>query len=203
MELLRLRFNEQARSQRRRTTSPLADNQATGGLPPWREVVSPHQDVAGGQYQQAEFAADLWQVYLGGGVAEYQDPTEFFRRTFLTDSLRRLLINGVKRLSDNDGDPVVQLQTNFGGGKTHSMLALYHLFSGTSHSRLPGIDDLMQEAGTVQLPAVKRVVLVGNRISPGSPAIKADGTEVRTLWGELAWQLGYASGGRQRSPQSL
>ena len=195
MELLRLRFNEQARFQRRRTTSPLADNQATGGLPPWREVVSPHPDVAGGQYQQAEFAADLWQVYLGGGVAEYQDPAEFFRRTFLTDSLRRLLINGVKRLSDNDGDPVVQLQTNFGGGKTHSMLALYHLFSGTPHSQLPGIDDLMQEAGTLQLPEVKRVVLVGNRISPGSPAIKRDGTEVRTLWGELAWQLGYTSGG--------
>ena len=195
MELLRLRFNEQARSQRRRTTSQVADDQATGGLPPWREVISPHQDVAGGQYQQAEFAADLWQVYLGGGVAEYQDPIEFFRRTFLTDSLRRLLINGVKRLSDNDGDPVVQLQTNFGGGKTHSMLALYHLFSGTSHSQLPGIDDLMQEAGTLQLPEVKRVVLVGNRISPGSPAIKGDGTEVRTLWGELAWQLGYESGG--------
>ena len=132
---------------------------------------------------------------MGGGVAEYQDPIEFFRRTFLTDSLRRLLINGVKRLSDNDGDPVVQLQTNFGGGKTHSMLALYHLFSRTSHSQLPGIDDLMQEAGTIQLPGVKRVVLVGNRISPGNPAIKADGTEVRTLWGELAWQLGYASGG--------
>ena len=75
------------------------------------------------------------------------------------------------------------------------MLALYHLFSGTSHSQLPGIDDLMQEAGTLQLPEVKRVVLVGNRISPGSPAIKTDGTEVRTLWGELAWQLGYASGG--------
>ena len=48
MELLRLRFNEQARFQRRRTTSPLADNQATGGLPPWREVISPHPDVAGG-----------------------------------------------------------------------------------------------------------------------------------------------------------
>ena len=195
MELLRLRFNEQARAQRRRTATPAAENQATGGLPAWREVVSPHQDVANGQYQQAEFAADLWQVYLGGGVAEYQDPIEFFRRTFLTDSLRRLLINGVKRLSDNGGDPVVQLQTNFGGGKTHSMLALYHLFSGTSHSQLPGIDDLMQEAGTLQLPDIKRVVLVGNRISPGSPAIKADGTEVRTLWGELAWQLGYASGG--------
>ena len=53
-----------------------------GGLPPWREVVSPHQTWPAGQYQQAEFAADLWQVYLGGGVTEYQDPIEFFRRTF-------------------------------------------------------------------------------------------------------------------------
>ena len=53
----------------------------------------------------------------------------------------------------------------------------------------------MQEAGTVQLPAVNRVVLVGNRISPGNPVVKTDGTEVRTLWGELAWQLGLASGG--------
>ena len=147
------------------------------------------------QYQQAEFAADLWQVHLGGGAAEYQDPAEFFRRTFLTGSLRQLLINGIKRLSINEGDPVVQLQTNFGGGKTHSMLALYHLFSETSHGQLPGIDDLMQEAETQHLPEVNRVVLVGNRISPGNPVTKEDGTEVRTLWGELAWQLGHASGG--------
>ena len=194
-ELLRLRFSEQARAQRRRTTPPVAETTAVGGLPPWREVVSPHQDVAGGSYRQAEFAADLWQVYLKEGVSEYQDPAEFFRRTYLTDSLRQLLINAVERLDRNDGDPVVQLQTNFGGGKTHSMLALYHLFSGAPHGNLPGVDDLMQEAGTVQLPAVNRVVLVGNRISPGNPVVKADGTEVRTLWGELAWQLGLASGG--------
>ena len=199
MELLRLRFAEQARTQRRRTTSPVAESQTVSGLPAWREIVSPHQDVAGGQYQQAEFAADLWQVYLGEAVAEYQDPAEFYRRTFLTDSLRRLLINAVKRLSANEGDPVVQLQTNFGGGKTHSMLALFHLFSGSPHGQLSGVDDLMQEAGTSQLPAVNRVVLVGNRISPGNPIVKGDGTEVRTLWGELAWQLGLASGGEEEA----
>ena len=194
-ELLRLRFSEQARAQRRRTTAPITETTAVGGLPPWREVVSPHQDVAGGSYRQAEFAADLWQVYLGEAVSEYQDPAEFFRRTYLTDSLRLLLVNAVQRLDQNERDPVVQLQTNFGGGKTHSMLALYHLFSGVPHGNLPGVDDLMQEAGTLQLPAVNRVVLVGNRISPGNPVVKADGTEVRTLWGELAWQLGLASGG--------
>ena len=188
MELLRLRFAEQARAQRRRTTGQVVENQSTGGLPPWREVVSPHQDVAGGHYQQAEFAADLWQVYMGEGVSEYQDPSEFFRRTYLTDSLRRLLVNAVQRLSRNEGDPVVQLQTNFGGGKIHSMLALYHLFSGAPHGQLSGVDDLMQEVGTIQLPEVNRVVLVGNRISPGNPVIKADGTQVRTLWGELVDQ---------------
>src|SRR5271170_5271421 len=101
-----------------------------------------------------------------------------------------MLVGGVQRLSGQGGDPVVQLQTNFGGGKTHSMLALYHLFSGTKANDLPGIDTILQEAGTDKLPTAKRVVLVGNKISPGNPVKKADGTIVRTLWGELAWQLG-------------
>jgi predicted AAA+ superfamily ATPase len=85
---------------------------------------------------------------------------------------------------------VVQLQTNFGGGKTHSMLALYHLFSGIAPSELTGVDAVMQEAGAKKLPTARRVVLVGNKISPGNPVTKSDGTVVRTLWGELAWQLG-------------
>src|SRR5207302_5404742 len=91
--------------------------------------------------------------------------------------------------------PVVQLQTNVGGGKTHSMLALYHLFSGTAPGELVGIDAVLKDAGASKLPKVKRVVLVGNKISPGNPVVKGDGTVVRTLWGELAWQLGVAAGG--------
>ena len=162
---------------------------ATGNLKPWREVVTPHKDVASGRYQQAEFAADLWQVHLGEGTDEYRNPVEFFRRTFLTESLRRLLVGAVQRLTGGGGDPVVQLQTNFGGGKTHSMLALYHLFSGTPPRELAGMDAVMEEAGK-SLPTAQRVVLVGNKISPGNPVTKPDGTVVRTLWGELAWQLG-------------
>jgi predicted AAA+ superfamily ATPase len=84
----------------------------------------------------------------------------------------------------------VQLQTNFGGGKTHSMLALYHLFSGVSPGDLAGIDTVLAEAGVKTVPRAKCVVLVGNKISPGNPVTKPDGTVVRTLWGELAWQLG-------------
>src|SRR3989454_453034 len=174
MELLHVRFDEQVRSEKRRSASTAIVNQAAGNLTPWREVVSPHKDVASGRYQQAEFAADLWQVYLGEGTDEYRKPVEFFRRTFLTESLKLLLSRAVQRLAGQGGDPVGQLQTNFGGGKTHSMLALYHLFSGTAPSGLPGIDSVMQDAEVTTLPTAKRVVLVGNKISPGNPVTKPD-----------------------------
>jgi predicted AAA+ superfamily ATPase len=192
MELRRLVFEEQVRGEKRKAGGSLIEPASAGSLKSWREVVTPHADVASGRYQQAEFAADLWQVHLGEGSDEYRSPVEFFRRTFLTESLERLLIGGVQRLSALGGDPVVQLQTNFGGGKTHSMLALYHLFGGAAAADLAGVDALLAEAGVKTLPRAKRVVLVGNKISPGNPVRKHDGTIVRTLWGELAYQLGGA-----------
>ncbi|MEO8125226.1 MAG: Swt1 family HEPN domain-containing protein, partial [Burkholderiales bacterium] len=190
MELLRVRFDEQARSEKRKTAGTAIESAAAGSLKPWREVVTPHKDVASGRYQQAEFAADLWQVHLGQGTDEYKNPVEFFRRTFLTESLKGMLVGAVRRLAGKGGDPVVQLQTNFGGGKTHSMLALYHLFSGVAPTELAGIDAVMKEAEATKLTPARRVVLVGNKISPGNPSTKSDGTVVHTLWGELAWQLG-------------
>ena len=190
LELRRLTFEEQVRNEKKKVGGSLIESAAAGTLKPWREVVTPHADVASGRYQQAEFAADLWQVHIGQGGAEYKNPKEFFRRTYLTESLKRLLVGAVRRVNGEGGDPVVQLQTNFGGGKTHSMLALYHLFSGTPIADLAGVDAVMGEAGAKSLPKVQRVVLVGNKISPGNPATKPDGTVVRTLWGELAWQLG-------------
>ncbi len=203
MQLLRVRFDEQARSEKRKSSHPAIESPSSHGLKPWREVVSPHKDVASGKYQQAEFAADLWQVYLGQGSDEYRDPAEFFRRTFLTDSLGRLLSGAIRRLSGTGGDPVVQLQTNFGGGKTHSMLALYHLFSGTPTANLAGLDELMKDAEATKLPQVNRAVLVGNKISPGNPVTKPDGTVVNTLWGELAWQLGFAAGGLKEGKKAF
>lgn len=190
MELLRVRFDEQVRTEKRRSAGIAIEMQAQAGLKPWREVVNPHKDVASGKYQQAEFAADLWQVHMGEGSDEYRKPVEFFRRTYLTESLKGLLVGAAQRLSGAGGDPVVQLQTNFGGGKTHSMLALYHLFSGVSPNELLGVDTVLQEACVTRLPKVNRVVLVGNKLSPGNPSTKPDGTVIRTLWGELAWQLG-------------
>lgn len=190
MELRRLIYDEQVRSEKRKTGGLLIEAETIGSLKPWREIVTPHADVASGRYQQAEFAADLWQVHLGQGTNEYREPQEFFRRTYLTESLKRLLVCGVQRVTGKGGDPVVQLQTNFGGGKTHSMLALYHLFSGAKPGDLAGADAVLAEAGVKSLPSARRIVLVGNRISPGNPATKPDGTVVRTFWGELAYQLG-------------
>jgi len=168
------------------------------GLRPWREVIIPHDDVAKGRYDLAEFAADLHQVATKGDAtaAEYADPVEFYRRTYLTEGLSQLLVEAAKRLSGTGGVPVVDLQTTFGGGKTHSLIALWHLCSGLPLEAFPQeLQDLLRGAGVNQLPAVSRAALVGTKISPGQPG-RRDGIEVSTLWGELAWQLagkdGYA-----------
>jgi predicted AAA+ superfamily ATPase len=188
-ELIRVKFESQARK-----ATPARDVVLTaplGGLSPWRDVVQPHDDVARGRFALAEFAADLQQVRDGHGAPEYVDPVEFFRRTYLTVGLRRLLVGAVERISGRGGVPVVDLQTNFGGGKTHSMIALYHLFGGRPTHEMPQeVQDLLSEAGVSDLPEVRRAVLVGTKIAPGQPRTAEDGTEIRTLWGELAWQLG-------------
>ena len=190
LDLRREIYEEQMRSEKRKVNSALIAADMTSNLKPWRNVITPHDDVFSGRYQQAEFAADLWQVYLDEGSDEYRFPDEFFRRTFLTESLKSLLIGATQRLSGDSGDPVIQLQTNFGGGKTHSMLALYHLFGDMKPAELDGINAFFAENGIWEIPKVRRCVLVGTKISPGNPSLKPDGTMVRTLWGELAWQLG-------------
>lgn len=163
------------------------------GLKPWREIVTPHEDVATGTFSVAEFAADLEVVRKGGGKPEYSDPGLFFERTYLTVGLRQLLELGVRRIAGDGGQPVINCQTNFGGGKTHSLIALFHLFSGTPLTSLPPeVRNLVTSAGIDELPAVKRAVVVGNRFTAGQSDTKPDGTVVQTIWGEIAWQLGGA-----------
>ena len=139
-------FSEQARNKTRYQQLNM-EGTPQAGLKPWREIITPHPDVASGQYMQAEFAADLAQVYRGEGSDEYRDPHEFYRRTFLTVGLRDLLTGALERIGGTGGDPVVELQTNFGGGKTHSMLALFHLFSGVETGSLEGIEPVLKDAG--------------------------------------------------------
>lgn len=188
-ELMRVRFEEQARNETRKVATAPLEGRPGSGLRPWREVIAPQPDVASGRYQLAEFAADLAQVHNGLGSNEYLVPRDFFQRTFLTQGLRRLLVDALQRLSGQGGDPVVDLQTNFGGGKTHSLLALYHLFSGVPMSDLVGIEPVLREAGVNAPPQAQRAVLVGTELSPAQPRVKSDGCVINTLWGELAWQL--------------
>src|SRR3989442_2789720 len=138
-ELLRVRFEEQARNETRKVAVAPIEGKPVAGLRPWREIVTPHPDVASGRYQFAEFAADLAQVYHGIGSAEYRVPRDFFQRTFLTHGLRRLLVDALQRLCGTGGDPVVDLQTSFGCGQTHSLLAPYPAFSGAAVADLVGI----------------------------------------------------------------
>ncbi len=128
-------------------------------------------------------------MHRGAGSDEYRVPRDFFQRTYLTHGLKRLLINALQRLKGDAGDPIVDLQTNFGGGKTHSLLALYHLFSGVPVSDLVGIEPVLHEASSPRPPQAQRAVLVGYELSPAQPRTKPDGCVINTLWGELAWQL--------------
>jgi len=161
-------------------------------LKPWREIAVPHEDVHRGIFQQAEFAADITRVHSGSATAEYQDPVLFFQRTFITEGMAALLTSVAKRLSGTGGDPVIQLQTAFGGGKTHTMLAVLHMANGKSASaNLVGVPPLLDLAGVKVLPQAKVVVLDGIKLSASQPRV-IDGHALRTLWGELAWQLGGA-----------
>ena len=189
--ILRVKYTELARNEERRKTKRSDISVDTvAGLMPWREVVEPHQDVATGEFHQAELAADLAKVHNGSAPSEYRDPTEFFSRTYLTEGLSNLLIGAAKRLSSSGGDPVVELQTNFGGGKTHSMLALYHMAGGTPVDNLPGLDQLMSKNELKVPKKINRAILVGTSRGPQDIISLPKGQEIRTTWGELAWQLG-------------
>ncbi|WP_311347755.1 DUF499 domain-containing protein [Corynebacterium durum] len=192
-DLQRSVYEERNRREARRTNT--ATLKPGAGMKPWREVIQPHDDVARGEFTASEFAADLHMVRTGQALgSEYSDPVEFFNRTYITEGLWDLLSRALRRLNgEANASPVVNLQTNFGGGKTHSMLALYHLFNGKASQDFPQeVQELIKEAGSPKLDSlgVRRVALVGTYLQAGSGIQKEDGTAVHTLWGELAWQLG-------------
>ena len=166
-------------------------------LPSWRDVMQPHPDVAEGRYRAAEFAADLAQVSRGEGAIEYRDPVEFFARTYVTEGMAGLLVESLQRISGQGGEPVIQLKTAFGGGKTHSMLALYHMVRGGIRvDHIPSLKPIMERAGLQTLPKANVAVLVGTALDPTrkkNPANLPKYT-VNTIWGEMAYQLVTSAG---------
>ena len=163
-------------------------------MKPWREIAVPHPDVLEGTFLQSEFAADITAVHTGKATPEYQNATAFFQRTFITEGMSLLLTSVARRLNGQGGDPVIQLQTAFGGGKTHTMLAVYHLATRECPLKdLLGIPDLLDHAGIMDVPKARVVVLDGTARAPGQ-AWKDGKQTINTLWGELAWQLGRDEG---------
>jgi predicted AAA+ superfamily ATPase len=193
-DLRRVRFEKDQKQFQAAAEKGLSVRLDTAGLPAWRDVVEPHDDVAHGTFQLAQFAADLRQVAQGIARPEYGDPVQFFDRTYITRGLKYLLAQTMQRVNGIGGEPVIDLMTTFGGGKTHSEIAVYHLAGGTPTDSLLGMREICDELGVAGMPAgVNRAVIVGNDFSVLGMT-KPDGTVVNTIWGELAYQLGGKNG---------
>ena len=194
-----------AAAQPSQPTAPQRASRSSQNLKPWREVIVPSPDVALGSFQEAEFAADLQQVYDGrANATNYGNPVSFFNQTYITPGIATLLVNTLKRITGEGGDPVIQTKTGFGGGKTHSLIALYHLVSNSDALVNPTADDeesvrtsekireIMREAGydPDTSPRAKIAVLDGTFLAPTDQRSTDTGDPRNTLWGEMAYQLG-------------
>src|SRR2546426_11120691 len=117
------------------------------GMLPWREVSRPHSDIIQGRFELAVFAANLYEVYRGEAKSDYQYPERFFQRTYLTQGLREMVAGVIRRLeSKPGGESVVDLVTSCGGGKTHALIALYHIAQGgASAAKWPGLENVLKE----------------------------------------------------------
>lgn len=176
----------------KKTSAGVLQKNVGRNLPSWREIMQPHPDVAEGRYRAAEFAADLAQVSRGEGAYEYRDPVEFFARTYVTEGMAGLLVESLERISGKGGEPVIQLKTAFGGGKTHSMLALYHAVRGGINSlRVPNLKDILDRVGLDEFPKANVAVLVGTSLDPTKKKNPSNLPKytVSTIWGEMAYQL--------------
>lgn len=163
-------------------------------LKPWIEVALPHADVLANRFKESEFAADLFAVDAGHATDEYTQPESFYRITFLTEGLKRVLTTSLQRLAGVGGDPVIGLQTAFGGGKTHTMLAAYHLASADNLDLLEGVGDLARSAGVTRWTRPKVAVFVGSSKGTDESLVMKDGPRVHTLWGYIAWRLAGDAG---------
>ncbi len=151
-------------------------------LKPWREVAVPHRDIREARFDESTFAADLADVIADRGPVEYRDPETFFRKTYPTEGIVNLLAAVLSRLAGKDGEPVIQIQTPFGGGKTHSLVALYHLFKAEGECRRSELlERVLERSEVTAIPEAKVAVFVGTA---------ADPLKGKTPWGAIAEQLG-------------
>lgn len=145
-------------------------------MKPFHTIAVPHKDILEGKMTMNIFAADLWETYLGRTFSEYKDPNLFFKKTYITEGLKNLLYVVEKRLKGEGGDPVIQLQTPFGGGKTHALIALFHrakqwgakciVLSGSPMSAIQTMWGEIEKQMTGEISTLK-----GN-VSPGRESLR-------------------------------
>lgn len=154
-------------------------------LNPWSQVVRLHPDVEAGDTAVATYAIDLGALVAGDTNVPrvYRQAPDFFRATHLTSGLRRLLDDVLGGLAGGRGDRVLQLRSPFGGGKSHTLAALYHAAQDRSSlDQLPEGPDL-PDPGPVRI-----AVFDGEKFDVQGREV--NGRRVRTMWGLLAAQLG-------------
>ncbi|MCB0164247.1 MAG: ATP-binding protein [Anaerolineae bacterium] len=152
----------------------------------WFDIITPHADIRKGQFDEAVFAADVGDVADGNAPTDYSDPYLFFKKTYLTDGLTNLLTRVHDKLTTGQGNAVVQIQTPFGGGKTHSLVTIYHYLK---HGQK--VKDLLPEGIGLLTPRIS--VIAGNHWDPLAGK-SSDGLTRRTFWGEIGYQIGGQAG---------
>ncbi len=159
-------------------------------MDPWYKVAIPRKEVREGRsFNPDEFAIALEQVVAGTAPEDYRDPAKFFSRTCFTRALREHSGMVLRRLAGKteNTSPVLTLITQFGGGKTHTLTALYHITrNGKKASDYSGVSRVLKEAGIPAVPEAKVAVFVGNAWDP------QDGRE--TPWIDVARQLAGEKG---------
>ena len=163
-------------------------------LKPWYKVVTPREDLREGKpLDAAEFAVHLDQVRDGRAPKVYQNPEQFFERTYLTQNLIQVASEVIRRLSGEktETSAVFNMATQFGGGKTHALTLLYHLANNGPKARgLAGINHLLSKSGVNEIPQAATAVFVGTEFDSITGRGGNDGTPNRkTPWGEIAFQL--------------
>jgi predicted AAA+ superfamily ATPase len=162
-------------------------------MKPWHQVVTPRKDLREGKPLDAsEFAIHLQQVKAGTAPGDYIDPERFFQRTYLTRGLKDVAIEVLRRLSGEtvNAAPVINLTTQFGGGKTHALVMLYHLLNGGPVALAwPGVQDLVKQAGIRTVPHARIATFVGTDFDPISGRSGPGEPRRMTPWGDIAWQL--------------
>lgn len=167
-----------------------------GVLPAWFNTIMPQYDIRNGQLDESIFAANIEEVATGTAPVVYQDIVSFFDRTYVTDGMRELIRRVVQALNGKESqNRVISLQTGFGGGKTHSLISLYHTVKYSRDFRnMEAARHILDPEDMPQFDDAKVAVFTQNTVSVVNGHQVEDGIVTHTLWGELAWQLGGREG---------